>query len=386
MDSRYIDFAKTDAEKLAINAVISEGSQRKAAKALGKSKSTISDAVSRVKRRASLQGFSPENDMYHIAPDTHHVKGTSTLYKDGKVSLQWVKTDKKLEDQYKVMKECFEAMKDDLPKHSTVPSSKKDKRDDLVNMYAVTDYHYGMMAWSEETRGDDWDMSIAENTIINWFKSAIEQSPCSKTGILAQIGDLLHWDGLEAVTPSHGHVLDADTRFQKLIRSVIRVFRSIVDMLLEKHDHVHIIHAEGNHDLASSAWLREMFAVFYEDNPRVTVDQSADCYYCYEFGKTSLFFHHGHKRNVSNISTVFAAKFRDVFGRTEFSYGHMGHKHSKDVKENNLMIIEQHQTLAASDAYASAGGWMSQRSAQCITYHKEYGEVSRVRITPEMVA
>jgi hypothetical protein len=63
----------------------------------------------------------------------------------------------------------------------------------------------------------------------------------------------------------------------------------------------------------------------------------------------------------------------------------MGHLHHVDIKETNLMIIEQHRTLAAPDAYASRGGWMSGRDAQVITYHKEYGQVGRIIISPDMV-
>jgi len=48
--------------------------------------------------------------------------------------------------------------------------------------------------------------------------------------------------------------------------------------------------------------------------------------------------------------------------------------------------LEQHRTLAAHDQYASSGGWITGREAQAITYHKEYGEVGRVVVTPEMIS
>ena len=381
----YLDHAKTDKEREIIQAWMEIGTKTGAAHKLGKDESNVRKTIKRVMNRASLQGYAPDSDMIHVAPDTHFVKGTSTLYKDGEVSIQWVKTDKKLEDQYAVMQAAAEALREDIKQVEPSPASAVLHNSKLVNQYTITDYHLGMLAWGEETRGEDWDLDIAENTLVKWFESAINQSPDSETAIFAQIGDMLHWDGMEAVTPSHGHILDADSRFQKLIRVAIRSMAKITQMLLKKHKHVHIIHAQGNHDLASSAWLREMFHFYYANEPRVTVDNSADPYYCYEFGKVSLFFHHGHKRNVASIPTVFAAKFREVFGRTKYSYGHMGHKHSVDRKEGNLMIIEQHQTLASADAYSAAGGWCSDASAQCITYHKEFGEVSRVRITPNML-
>ena len=122
------------------------------------------------------------------------------------------------------------------------------------------------------------------------------------------------------------------------------------------------------------------------DEPRITVDNSADTYYVYEHGDTSLFFHHGHKRKPDNVHDVFAAKFRDIFGRTKHSYAHMGHMHHQFTKETNLMIVEQHPTMAAADAYASRLGYGAKRSAPVITYSSKFGEVGRLTVTPEMVA
>jgi len=156
-------------------------------------------------------------------------------------------------------------------------------------------------------------------------------------------------------------------------------------MLLDKYPSVVLIEAEGNHSPATDAVMREWWAALYEDEPRVTVDTSPDPYYCVEWGQTSLFFHHGHRRKPTQVDDVFAAKFREIWGRTKYSYAHMGHLHHRDVKETNLMVVEQHRTLAAADAYASSHGWLSGREAQCITYHREYGEVGRVVITPEML-
>ena len=383
---KLLDFCSTDNEVNAVKAYLKKGSFNGAAKLLNKDRTTVKRQVNRVKDRAALQGYAPESDMTKVAPYTHFVKGTSTLYDDlGKPRLQWVKTDKKAEDQYKVMQAAIEALKESVKPKKTYPAkSKEQSNEDLLNLYVITAYHLGMYAWGEETGNEDWNIEKAESLLVNWFKQAIKQSPDAETAILANIADLLHYDGLEAVTPQHKHILDADTRFQNVVRVAIKVLTKVVDMLLEKHEYVHIIHAQGNHDLASSAWLRELFSHFYSLNDRVTVETSPDVYYAYEFGNNSLFFHHGHRKGVGSVADVFAAKFRDMFGRTKYSYAHLGHRHSKDVKENNLMIVEQHQTLAATDAYAAHGGWISQRSAQVITYHTEYGEVGRLRITPEM--
>lgn len=378
---------REDLAQQAVEAIKAHGTYRLAAQALNVDESTLRGRVKAANRYYGLtaqQGFSPAHDMTHSVPDGFVVKGVSSYYdRDGNLAGQWVKSREDAERMAQLREEAIKALSERIPreKPTTPPRS---ILADLANCYVITDYHIGMLSWQEET-GEDWDIKIAEDLLVSWFAAAIQSAPQASVGILAQLGDLLHWDGLDAVTPTSRHLLDADTRFQKLVRVTIRTIRRVISMLLQKHQTVHVIMAEGNHDPASSIWLREWLHALYENEPRVVVDLSPDPYYCYEHGSTSLFFHHGHKRKVSDIDDVFAAKFREVFGRTKHSYAHMGHLHHVEVKESNLMIVEQHRTLAAKDAYASRGGWMAGRDAKCITYHKQYGEVGRVVISPDMV-
>lgn len=341
-----------------------------------------------IRRRDSLirRGlWKPSRDAARLIPEPYAVKRRSQMLDaDGNLKLEWLISEPDKEKLAEMMRAAIEALKSEIvPTHAT-PRPEIKFNGDLLNLYVLTDYHLGMFSWHEET-GADWDMKIAEQTLNDWVDAAVASSPNAKTAVLANIGDFLHWDGMDAVTPASKHVLDADTRFQKLVRVAIRMIRNCISKLLAKYENVYVIMADANHDPASEAWLREMFAVFYEHEPRVTVDTTADTYYCYEHGLTSLFFHHGHKRKPANIDTVFAAKFREVFGRTKYSYAHMGHLHSIDVKETNLMLVEQHRTLAAPDAYASRGGWISGRDAKVITYHKDYGKVAESVISIDML-
>ena len=248
----------------------------------------------------------------------------------------------------------------------------------------MTDYHLGMMSWAAET-GADWDMKIAEETLVSFFQIAMERSPKADNAIFAQIGDFLHWDGLDAVTPQSKHILDADTRFTKLVRVAIRVIRRVIKMLLEKYQTVSVIMAEGNHDMASSVWLREVLSSFYENEPRLTIDTNPDPYYCITWGKCCLFYHHQHLKGMNNIDNVFVSKFKKEFGKSSFVYAHLGHLHHQKSLETNLMTIEQHRTLAAKDAYSSRGGYGSGRDSKVITYHKNFGEVSRTIISIDLI-
>lgn len=316
-------------------------------------------------------------------PSTHIVgKITYQVSGDGKVERSWPRVSPDDAQRDAAMRAVVDGLRDDLPRAEPVLPVPR-CNEELLNQYTITDLHLGMLAWGEETRVADWDLQIAEKLIVAWFAAAIAQSPAAAVAVLAQLGDLLHHDAKVSVTPAHGHVLDADSRLQKMIRVAIRIIRQVVRMLLEKHERVHIIMSDANHDEAGGSWLRELFAAIYEDEPRVTVETSPSTYVAVEHGLTSLFYHHGHKKKVGEVDRVFAGLFRELFGRTKFSYGHTGHKHSDELKTTNLMKVEQHETLAPPDAYGS--NWLSGRSAKVITYSKRFGEVGRLTLTPEMV-
>jgi len=353
---------------------------------------------------AEMLGFKPKptekqrnTARYNITPDqwkkvrefrneqTLAIIGTSTLEdSEGNIKLKWVKRNQDKEELLKALKSVVEALKEEIEPTTPIKYKSALNNANICNQYTLTDYHLGMMAWGEES-GDDWDLKIAEKTLINFFSTAIQQSPNAETAIFAQIGDFLHWDGLDAVTPANKHVLDADTRFTKLVRVAIRVIRNIITMLLEKYKKVTVIMAEGNHDPASSVWLREMLASFYDNEPRLFIDTNPDPYYCVTFGKNCLFYHHGHKKAINNIDSVFVSKYKKEFGKSEYVYGHTGHLHHTKMLESNLMTLEQHRTLAAKDAYASRGGYNSGRDAKVITYHKNFGEVGRQTININMI-
>ncbi|QBZ71276.1 DNA repair exonuclease [Raoultella phage RP180] len=346
----------------------------------------ISDRVIRIRKaKLAKKGVGHGRDVSHLVPDGYKIKGTSSLVDEfGNTKLQWVKTDTDVERQVELMKAVIEGMKSEITPVAPVKATRAKRDDKLLNLYTISDFHLGMLAWGDES-GDDWDMKIAEDLFSRWFDAAFQKAPDAGTGVINLLGDLAHFDSLVAVTPASGNVLDADTRYQKLVRYMIRMVRRVVDMALVKHKNVRLLIVQGNHDESGMIWLAEMFSTLYDNEPRVFVDTSPDVYKMVQHGKTTLFFHHGHKARFDAIEPVMIAKFRKAFGESVYSYAHVGHLHHQKIVESRNMIVEQHRTLAAKDAYASRGGWMSGRSANVITYSAEYGEVARLTISPEML-
>lgn len=367
----------------AIDAVTAHGSVTAAAHALNFPRASLDNRYKTAKRR----GFEPRVQRLvaaeHAAPpEGYKLKGTSTLYDgDGIARMQWVKTDAALEKLQMMQRAAFEALTANLKPLAAIKAPQI--RDaDLATLYTLTDCHIGMLAWDKEA-GEDWDLTIAERCLVGTMIRMIDAAPESEVGIVNELGDFEHFDSLQPMTPTNHHILDADSRFQKMIQVSVRILRRVIEHALTKHKRVYVQIKEGNHDPAASAWKRVMFSMLYAGNPRVAVDMSPNPYTVHEHGKVLLGFYHGHLAKLTSLGELFSGQFREQWGRCPFVYIHTGHKHHVKEEERAACKIIQHPTLAAPDAYAARGGWLSKRQATSMTYHRERGEIARGVFIPE---
>lgn len=386
IDPRLKDWATARQAEIIDAVNVAGGNYTKAARALGlgNNRSYLVKAVAAVKQSAAKRGYAPEGHMTHPVPSPFMVSGTSTLFdEDGKARLQWVKTRIDGERLEQAVRAAVEALAEGVPR-AVKTKAPKGLRGDLLTLYTLTDSHVGMKSWQAET-GGDWDLSIAEQTLTGAITELMRAAPNAETGFINQLGDFLHYDSLKSVTPEHGHLLDADSRYEKMVRVAVRILRAVIDMALAKHKRVVVVMAEGNHDMASSVWLRHLFGLLYEKEPRVTVIDSPLPYYVHQHGETLLAFHHGHLSKNDSLPLLFAAQFPKHWGETTRRYCHTGHRHHVEEKEHSGMTVIQHPTIAARDAYAARGGWVADRSMTAITYHARHGQVARHTVVPEML-
>lgn len=337
-----------------------------------------------VEARAALAGVAPDYDMTHAVPEGFTVKGVSTYYnEDGVPTGQWVKSQSDRELQAQILLEAVEESATLLKRFKPVAKPKQ-VDEDLCSLLTITDFHLGMKAW-KESDGEDWDVTIARDVFLQSIHDMVSAAPKSGTGILNQLGDFFHWDGLVPMTPTSKHILTGDDRYSKLVELTINIMTEAVHIMLKKFGKVVIVQAEGNHDLASSVWIRKYMKHRFQDEPRVSVIDNEFPYYAYLHGKTMLGFHHGHRLKMAQLQKLFAAepRFREMWGKATHCYIHCGHLHHERVVEDAGATVEQHPTLATRDNYSSTHGYVSQRGAKVITYDKSDGEVHRVTVRPK---
>jgi len=322
----------------------------------------------------------PEKGGVFTVPEGHRVKGVSAFIDpDGRLRGQWVKT-KEGEFEPQALVEIFKnAFVDYQP--ITAPLAAPETHDaDLLTLIPCNDWHINLQVWGKEA-SENWDLRIAERVIGEGIVDAIMRSPSAGMAIVLGGGDLLHADNNDNRTAKSGNVLQADQRHQKGLEVAIRLKVCTIDAALANNDRVLVRILPGNHDEYSAIAVAYFLLAYYRNEPRVTVDVDPSLFFWHSFGLVMLGATHGHTVKLQDMASIMAHRRAEEWGRTRFRYIHGFHVHHKQkfVTEGEGVVMESHQAPIPMDAWHFASGFNSSRSLQTITYHRAFGEISRVR-------
>lgn len=233
-----------------------------------------------------------------------------------------------------------------------------------------------MYAWKPET-GANFNLKIAAKITKGAFDNLIARAPDAHTGVLICLGDLVHADTKRAVTEASGHLLDVDSRWQRVMKVTLETFEHAIYRLLAKHEKVVARFCEGNHDPQASFNIATSIAEHFRNEPRVTIDLCPANYWYFSFGKTLLGATHGHKCKTAKLPSIMAAMVPKWWGRSNCRVQYQGHLHHMRTEEFNGCVVHVMQTLAPADAYAAGAGYLSGRSMALDIYHRRVGFLTR---------
>jgi hypothetical protein len=375
IDERLLDFA-TPRQAEIIRAINEHGGQRAAARALGSSQGTFSEAIKAVMKKAALGGYAPG----------HFADGVAPGYRMGKVTVQrgpngvervWERQHP-AEDALEVLRAAMaEAIED---AKSALPRTPKPKRHDadLLTVIPMGDPHFGLLTWAKEV-GEDFDLKIAESLTFGAVDRLCALTPASETAMLLNLGDFYHADNSTNRTPGHGNQLDVDGRFQLIAQVGFRAMVRCIRRMLERHARVLVRNNRGNHDPHQAFMLSMALNAMFHDEPRVTVEMTPSSFYYYRFGKTLIGSTHGDGAKLADLPLIMATDVPQDWAAATWRVWHCGHFHHDQLKDHPGCTVETHRTLATNDAWHKHSGYRSGRDMKAIIYDREHGEVSRVR-------
>lgn len=365
-----------------------------AAKSLKLARSTIHSRIDIAERE---YGFKPDWSLYKPPdpseipppPDGFKTAGVSTLYNSetGEPIIEWHKVTADAKRQEEIFRAAIDELTSDLPriKPAVAPDHTTSS---LMACYPVGDMHVGMMSWHEETSGPNYDLKIAEKLLTGAMDHLVGATPPCDEAAVVFLGDFLHIDSFETVTPTGKNPLDTDSRFPKMVRVAIRCMRYLISAALAHHKKVRVIVEIGNHDISSSIFLMECLANIYEDEERLTVDTSPRHVHYFSFGKCLIGTHHGNDIKMEKLPLVMANDRPEEWGDSLYRYWWTGHIHHRKelAKDYTGVSVESFRVLCPNDAWGDKKGYRPISDMKAIILHQDYGEVARYTVNPRMLA
>lgn len=387
-------------------AVAEHGSIRAAGRALGVDHTTVLKWLRRAAPELVLKGQStltgPDGEirgrwdkttragrdleLTNEGPDPLVIKRRASLFDpDGKVIQQWITEEQGARERLDAWMQAAELLA--RKAHRAEPLPPPEHADSsLVTLYPVADAHMGMLSWKLET-GTDYDLKIGRRLLTRAMSYLTRgwQGGATDEAVVALLGDTLHYDSYKTVTPEHGHLLDADSRYPAVVWRTVEVMRTCIDLALRAHRKVTVVVKGGNHDDSSSVWLALALKIAYENEPRIEVriDHAVASYL--RFGKVLLGFHHGDKIKPERLPGAMAADVPQDWGASLYRYWWTGHIHRMTAQDFQGCTVESARILPPPDAYAAGLGYRSPRDAKAIIYHLDHGEVARHTVNPSMM-
>lgn len=360
----------------AVQAVEKHGSITAAAEALGLPRTTLGHRY-RMGVKAGL-----DDAIVHPVPSGHALKGVSTLYDGaGQVTAQWVKTradQPSIDEIIESIQGAFDTYAGSAGLGIRAEGEEALSEENCVTIYPLPDWHVGLLSWRKET-GEDWDLPIAKQRITEAMTALVARSPRSKHAVVLGLGDLLHSDGYDNMTPKSKHLLDVDGRWPKVLKLSTELIIHTIELALARHDTVLVRILPGNHDLESAIAVAYGLSLYYKGHDRVAIDDSPGYFWWWVWGKNLLGATHGDRAKMKDLPILMATKNAEAWGQSKFRHIFTGHIHMQTGIEVSGVLVESFRTPVAPDSYHSGMGYSSGRTVTSITYHKEDGEISRSR-------
>ncbi len=242
----------------------------------------------------------------------------------------------------------------------------------LLNVFPLGDPHVGMLAWAPAS-GENFDLKIASATLRAVVDQLVSEAPAAREAMLVNVGDFFHADDNSQLTPGHGNKLDVEGRAEKVFDLGVELCVWMLTRLLEKHETVRMFNAPGNHDPATSRFLRATLKAWFRNEPRVIIESNLNPFQYYKFGKTLFGITHGDSCKPAELPEIMAADARDLWGQTEWHLWLTGHVHHDQVKDYRDCQVMTFCTLAARDYWHNWRGYRARRRLQRLTFHEDTG-------------
>jgi hypothetical protein len=338
-----------------------------------------------VKKRAARAGYAPGHFQDGVAPGYAMGKVTVQRGPGGLIERTWERQSPEDADREEMLREFVAHLtKRAQGLYRPTPGPSK-SLSEVLSVYCFGDPHFGLRAIASEA-GEDFDLVEADRITRAAVERLASAAPSSRTALLINAGDSTHADNSTNRTRKSGNVLDVDGRHFQSVQVSARAWVYAAEVLLQKHQEVTVWILPGNHDDDTSFAIALAISMYFEREPRITVEVSASRFRYMRFGKVLIGANHGDGPKPKDLPLIMAMDRPEDWGATTTKYIYVGHIHHDTVIEVQGVRVETLRTLAAKDAWSAGAGHRSMRDTRVIVHHQDFGEIERHTVSAAMLA
>lgn len=381
VDPELLNYCETERERTIVTRLIAGEAAKDISESLGINRGGASGTYRRVAKRAALKGYAPNSGINHPVAEGFELRGYSHFTKTAAGELIWLKTRAAEHAYWQGIEAAIASVQ---PVNINVLPTPPEPQSDIVPWLQIGDAHIGLLCSEAET-GANFDISIAKREICAAAAALIDAAPPCERMVINDLGDGTHYETFKGETMGHGHALDYDTRYWKMIEAYVEICQFICERALSKAQTVDLIYNQGNHSESNDSWIAVTMRALYRNTDRVNVLRNESPFIAYRMGKTMVLIHHGHKAKPEACAKVMAEDYSVDWGETTFRYIDGGHVHHSQRKELPGCVFESWNNLAPRDKYANDGGWRSKQCMTLVLRSRQYGETGRIVMPIERV-
>ena len=364
-------------QKQVLEAYLKTGSFRGAAEFLGKNRTYVRTVIKHLESSGDVPWRSK-------APTPNHIDVTNATVQynaEGEVVQEWRRQYPSLG----LLQDVVAGLCDEVKGKGKAPkkSSRKTKSDILYEI-DIYDAHVGLYADEKETLDENYDCDVAATRMVDATQSLADRADSPGKCVLVFGGDMLHIDNRTNQTPGSGHILDADSRYHRIVNYVISACTECVNIAATIAPELEIVVLEGNHSSHSELWLGQVLKAYYSNCKNITVQTCPSPRKHLIWGNNLLVWAHGDRVPAVKWPMIIAAEFAKEWGITKYRHLKCGHVHHKKaiapvvIDEQSGLVVEFLEALCATDAWHSNSGYIgSQKGASAFEYHKFDGLITR---------
>jgi len=237
-------------------------------------------------------------------------------------------------------------------------SRKKSADSSLMQAVVIADPHLAKYAWSRETGGEDYDLSIASRLVGTAATELMEWGDEQRPAVryIFCLGDLLHFDNPQGTTTG-GTPQDRDTRIAKMLEEAQSVLCGIVERSA-RFCETRVVMVPGNHDRLNTLAMQLILAAYFRNTAGVSVDIEPTHRKYVEWGHCLIGLTHGDTAR-KRLPTLMQVERKEAWGRSRVREWHHGHFHREaSTTTEGGVTIREHLSLSPADSWHSIEGYV----------------------------